>query len=139
MDEYLNLNKSFNRLKEEYFKYGSLVIAYDFDNTVYDFHKTGATYNNVIKLLQELKAVGCTCICFTANEDEEFVRNYCSVMQIPLDGFNENPKFFSSDSRKIYFNILLDDRAGLHQTYTELKSLLNYIKMTKHYDTNTEK
>ena len=48
MDEYLIPNSSFLRLYKEYKQYGSLVIAYDFDNTVYDFHQKGNTYWNVI-------------------------------------------------------------------------------------------
>jgi hypothetical protein len=39
MDYYLNTENSSNRLLVEYNKYGTLVVAYDFDDTVYDFHK----------------------------------------------------------------------------------------------------
>lgn len=35
--------------------------------------------------------------------------------------------FHKSESRKIYYNILLDDRAGLKEAYDHLKMLLNYI------------
>lgn len=125
MDEYLIPNSSFLRLYKEYKQYGSLVIAYDFDNTVYDFHQKGNTYWNVIVLLRQLKELGCICICFTANQDEEFVRKYCLEKRIPLDKLNENPDFFKSTSKKIYYNVLLDDRAGLQQTYQELQLLIN--------------
>ena len=128
MDEYLKPNASFFRLYDEYNKYGSLVIAYDFDNTVYDFHKKGNTYKQIIELLQELKKLNCTCICFTANEDEIFVRQWCGISGIPLDKLNENPDFFKSKATKIYYNVLLDDRAGLLQTYQELKLLTELIK-----------
>lgn len=127
MDEYLIPNSSFIRLYEEYLKYNSLIIAYDFDNTVYDFHKKGGSYTEVIKLLQSLKLKGCLCICFTANEDEEFVRNYCKSWNIPLDKLNENPDFFKSNAKKIYYNAFLDDRAGLQQVYQELSLLLKLI------------
>ena len=72
MDEYLIPNSSFLRLYNEYKKYKSLVIAYDFDNTVYDFHDKGVTYFRVIELLRKLKQIGCICICFTANKNENF-------------------------------------------------------------------
>jgi len=52
IDEYLKANSSFLRLLKEYNQYKSLVIAYDFDNTVYDFHKKGEVYNDVIELLR---------------------------------------------------------------------------------------
>lgn len=127
MDEYLKPNASFLRLYNEYKKYGSLVIAYDLDNTVYDFHKKGETYFDVINLLKELKRVGCYMICFTANSDRDFVVKYLTDNNIPFDAVNENPPFFKSDERKIYFNALLDDRAGLIQTYQELNLLINII------------
>lgn len=128
MDEYLQENASLKRLLEEYEKYGRLVIAYDFDNTVYDFHKKGATYSMVIRLLQDLKDLGCIMICFTANEDVNFVRGYCLRYDIPLDKLNENPDFFNCPSRKIYYNALLDDRAGLLQVYKELVHLVSINK-----------
>lgn len=127
-DPYLNANESFLRLYREYVKYGSLVVAFDFDNTVYDFHKKGHVYTKVIKLLRELEQIGCQLICFTANEDEDFVYRYCIDNDIPCHLINENPSFIHSDARKIYFNTLLDDRAGLLQTYSELELLLKIIK-----------
>ena len=128
MDEYLVPVAAFERLLNEYKRYGSIVVAYDFDNTVYDFHKKGATYDNVIQLLRNLKEINCTIICFTANEDSDFVKGYCAANNIPLDLLNENPAFFKSTSKKIYFNALLDDRAGLIQVFNELTQLYNQVK-----------
>lgn len=127
-DEYLHFDASYKRLEEEYKKYQSLVIAFDFDNTVYDFHKKGNTYHRMIDLLKRLKLAGCYMICFTGNEDINFVIQYLRDNNIPFDTINENPPFFNSTSRKIYFNALLDDRAGLLQVYQELNLLLNKIQ-----------
>jgi hypothetical protein len=44
MDFYLNPENSKNRLIEEYKTHGSLVVAFDFDDTVYDFHKKRRLY-----------------------------------------------------------------------------------------------
>ena len=127
-DFYLNIENSYNRLLIEYQKYQSLVVAFDFDNTVYDYHSQGHTYLNVVKLLQELKEIGCYLIIFTANEDEVFVKNYCNKEGIPFDIINDNPPFYNSKSRKIYYNVLLDDRAGLRQVFDALSKLVNNIK-----------
>jgi hypothetical protein len=43
VDEFLVPGKSGQRLINEYSKYGSLTIGFDFDGTVYDYHGTGAT------------------------------------------------------------------------------------------------
>jgi len=125
MDQYLRVNSSYERLKSEYDKYGSIVVAFDFDNTVYDFHKEGHTYDDVIQLLRNLKSIGCYLICFTASEEIEFIHNYLVYNKIPFDSINENPPFFKSNSKKIYYNVLLDDRAGLIQIYWELTKLYN--------------
>lgn len=50
MDFYLQSNNSYNRLEEEFKKYGKLIFCVDFDDTIYDFHKKGRTYENVISL-----------------------------------------------------------------------------------------
>lgn len=131
IDEYLKPNASFLRLLKEYREYGSLVIAYDLDNTLYDFHKKGETYRMVMELLNDLKEIGCYMICFTANSDREFVVKYLTDNKIPFDRINENPPFFKCDERKIYFNALLDDRSGLVQVYTELNLLVTIINKEK--------
>lgn len=127
MDHYLNQENSLNRLVEEYKKYGTLVVAFDFDDTVYDFHKKGRIYSDVIKLLQELKSINCYLICWTGQDDINFVKSYLNDNNIPFDNINENPPFRKSTSRKVYANAYLDDRAGLCQVYSELKNLLEYI------------
>lgn len=128
MDFYLNSENSFSRLSEEYHKYGTLVVAFDFDDTVYDFHKKGRDYPNVINLLRELRQHNCYLICWTGQENTDFVIQYLKTNNIPFDSINENPPFYKSTSRKIYANAYLDDRAGLKQVYEELNKLIQTIK-----------
>ncbi|WP_316786742.1 hypothetical protein [Pedobacter frigiditerrae] len=128
MDFYLNPFNSSARLIDEYQKYGSIVIAYDFDDTVYDFHKKGRMYNQVIDLLRELNSINCFLICWTGQEDIQLVKTYLAENNIPFDTINENPPFYKSESRKVYANAYLDDRAGLNQVYNELIDLANYLK-----------
>jgi hypothetical protein len=128
MDFYLNSENSSNRLLEEFQKHDSLVVAFDFDDTIYDFHKKGRIYNDVIALLRELKSINCYLICWSGQEDGEFVKKYLQENNIPFDAFNENPPFHKSTSRKVYANAYLDDRAGLKQVYEELKTMMLTIK-----------
>jgi len=127
MDFYLDKKNTYQRLISEYEKYETLVVAFDFDNTVYDYHNVGLEFTDLILLLRDLKKIGCYLIVFTANEEETFVKKYCKKMNIPFNAINENPPFHKSKSRKIYYNILLDDRAGLKEAYDHLKMLLHYI------------
>lgn len=126
-DQYLDKDESYNRLEEEYRKYGSLVIGYDFDGTVHDYHKKGYTYIKVIELIRNLKQIGFTLICWTAYKDLDYVRNFLIENNIPFDTINEGGIVLPWESRKIFFSALLDDRAGLLQVYNELTTLTNKI------------
>ena len=127
-DEYLVPEKSRDRLVSEYEKYGSLTIGFDFDSTVHDYHKTGATYEQVRQLLRELKDIGCTLICWTAYQDLSFVAKFLGDNNIPFDGINTNGIKLPWESKKPFFSALLDDRAGLIQVYNDLRYLVDYIK-----------
>ena len=128
MDYYLNTQNSLTRLIEEYQKYNTLVVAFDFDDTVYDFHKKGRLYSDTINLLKNLKSINCYLICWTGQEDLAFVSNYFTENTIPFDAINENPPFHKSTSKKVYANAYLDDRAGLKQVYDELSNLILTLK-----------
>ena len=127
MDHYLDAQHSYQRLLDEYLRYGSLVVAFDFDDTVHDYHQKGRTYPNVIGLLRDLKRLRCYLICWTGQEDPEFVADYLRTNDIPFDAINEHPPFRASQSRKVYANVYLDDRAGLAQVYGELSALVRQV------------
>ena len=51
MDFYLSEENCYQRIEDEFKKYGRLIFCVDFDDTIYDFHKVGREYNDVISLL----------------------------------------------------------------------------------------
>lgn len=130
-DPYLIPGASYQRLVDEYDKYGSLTIGFDFDDTVHDFHRKGRIYPQIVELLRDLKSIRCTLICWTAYESISYVENYCSTFDIPCDGVNTDGIKLPWKSRKPFFSALLDDRAGLAQVYNELAML---VKKVKHND-----
>lgn len=127
-DEYLEDGKSGTRLINEFDKYGSLTIGFDFDGTVYDYHGTGASYEQVRQLLRDLKEIGCKLICWTAQKDLDFVQTFLEENNIPCDGINTDGINLGWDSRKPFFSALLDDRAGLLQVYEELCDVVYFAK-----------
>lgn len=133
-DEFLVEGKSFNRLLNEYQKYGSLVIGVDFDGTLYDYHQTGATYNQVKNLIRDLKSINCKIICWTAQKDHQLVENYLLSNNIPFDGINVDGIDLGWETRKPFFSALLDDRAGLIQVYEDLRSLVDLVSNSKFRD-----
>jgi hypothetical protein len=128
MDEYLKPESSYDRLQAEYNKYGSLWIGYDFDNTVYDFHKIGASYEMVRQLLRDLRSIGCKLTCWTAQKDLAFVEAFLKENNIPFDDINGDGISLGWPSRKPFFSALLDDRAGLERVYWDLFHLVEYAR-----------
>lgn len=134
-DKFLKSRNSYERLLEEYHKYKSLIIAFDFDGTVYDYHKEGLQFHKMIRTLRVCREAGFMLVCFTANPDEAYVRDYLIEQNIPFDCINETPEPVRSliplNPRKIYYNLLLDDRAGLGEAYRQLNTLLKEIAPTQ--------
>ncbi len=130
MDYFLNDLNCIDRLYSEYKKYGSLIVAYDYDNTVYDFYQRGDKFDEVINLLRECKNLGFHLTVFTSCNDDRFpdIKKYLTENNIPFDGINETPDFIPFKGRKVYYNVLLDDRAGLASAYDQLWTLIYKIK-----------
>lgn len=128
-DKFIDLKHlSLQRLKDEYEKHNSLVIGFDFDGTVNDFHKEGYTFDKCRQLLRDLKEIGCKLVCWTAYKDLDEVARLLLEWGVPFDSINEGGINLGYESTKPFFNALLDDRAGLHQVFTELTMLVDWVK-----------
>lgn len=130
MHPYMDKTVVVDRLVREWRQHGKLVIAYDYDNTVFDYHNEGHDYSSVIELLRECKRYGAHLVVFTACEEEKFpvMRQFLDDNRIPYDAINEQPDFLPFTGRKIYYNILLDDRAGLESACKALATALHIMK-----------
>ena len=117
----------YKRLKQDYAVHKSLFVAYDYDNTVFDYHNQGINYDKIIDVLRTCKSLGFTLLLFTGNEGEklEIIKKDLRARKVPFDLINENPLM---KTRKPYYNILLDDRAGLKEAYNTLKKLTDEIR-----------
>lgn len=124
MDEYLNVENSYQRLKKEFLEYGRLIIAYDLDCTVYDYHHTGGSFEMVKDLIRKYRDHAYF-IVFTSSPSDRYeeVRQILIKENVPFDTINEDAPFIDFTARKVFYNIFLDDRAGLRQTYDELMRL----------------
>lgn len=124
------------RLLEEYKKYGKLIVAFDYDNTIFDYHNNGGDYSEVINLLNKCYKLGFHLILFTCetNLQELCIKQMKTAKLLGLDEdfelyTNESPVF--PNSEKPYYNILLDDRAGLEESYEILKYVVDEIKLNQ--------
>ena len=102
-----------NVLIDDYKKHGNLIVAFDFDDTI---HPSSPNYpcNLVINLLRVCTQLGFVMICFTArtlNSDMEMIRE----------------EFDLELAHKIFYNIFLDDRAGLESAYNILWMFIEWF------------
>jgi hypothetical protein len=134
MDPYLSDIKCTERLYDDYVKHKSLIVAFDFDNTVYDYHQKGESFNNLISLLRECRRMGFYLICFTSCNDDRLpeIEKYLNENDIPYHSINGDVENIPFKGRKVYYNILLDDRAGLASAYNVLTSTISWIKGNQH-------
>ncbi len=127
VDEYLKEGASYERILREYKTHGKLYVGFDFDSTVHDYHNKGESYEQVRQLLRDLKSIGCELVCWTAYRDLNYVIEFLDRHNIPYDGVNSDGIPLPWESRKPFFSVLLDDRAGLKQVYEELIKLVKEV------------
>lgn len=138
IDTFFNRETNVTRLYNEWVEHDGIVVAFDFDNTVYDYHNKGYIYKNTVKILKACKEAGCTLVLYSCNNDEskiEFMKKYLDEIDLTPDYINKTPDTipFGHEGSKIYFNILLDDRAGLYEAYSILKETYIRVMIYKLY------
>ena len=125
-----------DRLIEEYNRHGNIIIGVDFDDTINDTFNRGINTSLLVGMLRTLQQDhNCTLCVWTANQDETLVRNKWKELNLNIDHYNTSPLANKFPGPKPYFNILLDDRAGLDSAYKTLMDLLVHILLRKANDT----
>lgn len=132
-DFFMDDRHCIDRLLEEYKKYGSLIVSYDFDNTVFDYYKKGHKFHKVVNLIRMCKELGFHLVVFTSCNDDRMpeIRKYLNDNNIPFHSINETPDYIPFQGRKIYFSILLDDRSGLASAFNILETVVYQIRSGK--------
>lgn len=114
-DYYANDDNCYERLRKEWLEHRHLIVAFDYDNTINDYSGNNNSNEDVISVIRECKKLGFHLILFTScNQDRlPAIEDDLKNRNIPYDFINETPEFIPYRGRKVYYNILLDDRAGL--------------------------
>ena len=126
-DPYSSNNKAINRLVSEWQEHGSIVIGVDQDDTLYDYHSQGFTFDRTVSILKQAQSAGCTLCAWTADDREDYITTYWKSIGLRMDYFNDSPVNCGKISRKPYFNILLDDRAGLKASLNILENVIRIM------------
>lgn len=129
-DYYANFDNFYQRLEDWYLKHGVLIIAFDFDDTVFNsYGKPDATYDNVIAVLRRWRNHG-KFVCFTARAsiDYDFIKQHLVMKDIPFDYINNHANGDDIIGRKIYYNVMFEDKSGLEFPYRALSKLMDKIE-----------
>jgi hypothetical protein len=125
LDRFTDNAKCVDRLVQNYIQHGSLYVAFDFDNTVFpnveedSFPRAETVLRNCADLKFKL-------ILFTCREGDllQEAINYCTLRGYTPNHVNESPVIATM---KPYYNILLDDRAGLCCALSTLEMAIDKI------------
>lgn len=114
-------HKLLQKLLDQHTKHGKLIVAYDFDDTVYPFSLSVEELKDTVELIKELDKQGHFVYCYTSNEDMNKVTSYLYFNKIPYKSIN---KSLVESSGKQFYNVLLDDKAGLNEVKEVLRIFL---------------
>lgn len=131
--DFTNVVNCTNRLIHDLHAYGNICVAFDFDNTLFDYH--GAKSPHIpacLDLMSRAQDAGLDLVVWTVRdvaEDSEMIRGYLRDHGITEFNINCTKDIynFKPTSRKPFFSLLLDDRAGLGHSMRTLSLLLNEI------------
>lgn len=128
MDFYLSEQNCYQRLENEFKQHGRLIFCVDFDDTIYDFHKVGRTYDDVISLLHRWEKYS-EVVILTGNGEEAYpkIQKYLADNNIKYKGINCDSSVHVN-GRKTYANVYIDDRGGLPFVYKMLNTLIAKIE-----------
>lgn len=130
-DPYFSTDVCVERLLREWRKHGKLIVATDFDSTVFDYHDLGFKHHTVIDILKECSDLGFYICIFTGCGPNKYdsMKEYLGRFGVKVASVNCNPfPMPFGNHGKMYFNILLDDRSGIKQAYETLRKTLDIIK-----------
>jgi len=134
VDPYRDTDLCVDRLLKQYYRSPKLIVAVDFDDTVFDFHEAGHSYPVVLDLLRRCKALGFYVVVYTASKPDRhnYMKGYLGINGVAVDSVNANAVDLPYGKEgKIFYNILLDDRAGLGQAVDILTKVLEHIEKSK--------
>lgn len=92
--------------------------------------KMARLIGNLIEMLRKWQPYA-KLVVFSASQEERYpyIADYLNQNNIPFDAINEDVLIEKrKPTRKLYYNILLDDRAGLGSAYAALDMLYNRLE-----------
>lgn len=121
-----------DKLVATYNEHNCIVVGVDFDDTVFPFTNSMFVEDRckiVRDLLISIRSNITLCLYTVA--DEQTLKYKVEIMNqygLSPDYINDSPVSPWEDSKKLFFNILLDDKAGLNETIETLTKFKDRIE-----------
>lgn len=121
------------RLLIEWRTHGKIILAVDFDSTIYPYHTLDnkKDIDRTIDLVKKAYEIGAYIVIFTASIEDrfKFIEDYCKSINIPISSINKNPiELPYGNNGKIYYNLNICDRSGINESLNILEEVMNEMK-----------
>ncbi len=113
-----------NLLRKAYEEHGSIIISFDYDDTVSPYSVNDWSLAPVRGALKRAKALGHKLILNTNNKDVKGCLDFCRKNGFVPDAVNENIVEAFKGQTKVYANIYLDDKTLLFEAVKVLNVFL---------------
>lgn len=114
------MNKYVYRLLREWIDHEKIVIAVDYDDTLYPYALgNDKDRTKAISAIKNAQALGAYVVVFTASNNSRHpeIEEFCGKIGLHIDSINKNPiPLPYGNEGKIYYNINLCDRSGLRES-----------------------
>ena len=120
----------YDKIKDVFNTHNNIIIALDFDDTIFDWKSKGYDVDYVIDLVKRAqKVLHAKVILFTCREGLVLAEavDYCKDNGISLFGINRNPDLPPTNSKPFY-NILMDDKACLPEVCGIIECLIQAVQ-----------
>jgi hypothetical protein len=126
------MNCELEKLVNTYKTHGGIVVGLDFDNTIYPLNtdpRIVKRCERVRELIHKVRTKVDLCLWTVANDwSISYKLTICeAVYGIEFDAVNKSTLYEDPTVRKPYFNLLLDDSAGLTQSMDLLEAFNELI------------
>lgn len=129
------LEKYATRLLKQYDEHKTLIIAVDFDDTIFAGNvNSQKDLEPIIEKLKEAVEIGLKIVIYTARNEKYFpdIEVFCENIGLKIEAINKDIiQLREPTSGKIYYNLFLDDKAGLEQAAVILVYTIEKIKESK--------
>ncbi len=119
------------RLVNEWLEHGKIVLAVDFDDTIFHWrHRSPEECDSTLKLVKWAQTTGAHIMIHSSSDYDRYeeIKEYCESKGLKIDSINANPIELPFGTQgKPYYNWQLCDRSGLQYASEVLEEAIKEV------------